>query len=333
MRKIVLLIGVGFFVELIGMQENAFSVQDSTDLKTVSILSDSASQKPQVLVIPSICIANIESHKIRLSAQLLRNKCLRYGLRGASLSFFLGLTGYCCWKYYHSKEVSVNELSTVSSVMASQTFFDLQKEVEQLKSAVAFLTMHFLSNSPDSDWWSWFKVNGSKIRDGVIVSVGLLSMHRLHTAISKLFSDYDITWFIENHTKLDTFLAEQRHAAQQISNPDSESYKREFYINMLPRSSGMVIDQVERIIAFMEYVIERLPHEIVAAEYLDMMPSYMMNCVNDRSKKLSELLSNTTVTISNNQEIEMVIAQMETEIINTINRFKNAVDKAACNRR
>lgn len=299
-----------------------------------------AEQQHNPTSIQKITTEQIDAHKQIIKKQLLHNKYMRYGLRGLSLCVCAGLAGYCVWNYYFS-DVPQEQRSVAAGTLIEQFIAEgghTVVNVQQLKYVLTplFENMEALNNSmerlkmsitqPSSSWWSWCKLIGGKIRDGIIVSAGLLTMHRMHTYISQLFSEKDLDWFIQTCTKVDKSLTQLRHAVQQLNTPSDKQYQREFYLLMVPRSCNDLVHDVSRIIAFMEYTIDQLPPETIAAHALDAISMYLICCVNDHCQKIEEALHSLTAgDASAGTIIETEVAHLETELMHTINQFKSSI--------
>ncbi|MCA9769878.1 hypothetical protein KC460_00735 [Candidatus Dependentiae bacterium] len=304
----------------------------------------------EIVPIERITQERIDINRKKIDRLLFRNKCWRYGLRGATVTTIGGAITYLIWRCYSVQHIDVTDTQKLSELFqqyvpeSTQDVFDnkqitqvlfklkdisiaMSKKITQLKVQIATLNVCLSKLTPTSGLLDWTKYIGGKIRDGLVASVGLIGISRANDYIQKIFANRDLKWFIEAKTTLEETLQELQHAAQQLHTGDISEYQREFYMAMLPRSCNRLVDQLEDIIAFMEYGNYQLPKEVVTAHGLSMMSCYLFSCVNDRCHEIEALLKhmqeNSTDTDAP-QKIELSIAQLKTEIINTIERYKAA---------
>jgi hypothetical protein len=260
----------------------------------------------------------------QIARDMYINKWTRYTLRGASAALMIG-AGYIILKWFlDKKSISVETASTsavaptvdMSSILTNEEIKKRFNEYDQ-----QFIIYEQLFNKPSAAFFSfeYLKKTATSIRDyGVYLVLAPLAVSRTNAAIDRVFVNRDIEWFVIQQTSLANQLQAAKYSAQAYTDEKAQDYHNYVLLDVYSR----IVKQIEMVLAFMYYTRDTLPQTHIELKNLDFMISYLRNCTDDMCLLIEQFLNKKNEPKDKNQ-LEAIVTRFETEVHNTINRFKD----------
>lgn len=231
--------------------------------------------------VPTMNQERIDQAKQAISRELLVNKALRYTVMagGAAAASYLI---YQTWNNYYS----------VESKFDGKLYAPLGS-------------------------WQWCERIFKITRDALIsaaLTKGVVTSGE--TMMEKLFHPGDIQWFIKSHTHLADTLKELRHFAYILDNAHQvSSMQLQYAKTSLSLSIKSLIAQMERLLGFIAYKIERIDSKADVAQSINEIPLFLKELVEQLLYAYESKLNNASINLSDR------IIYFESELTNLVSRF------------
>lgn len=265
------------------------------------------------------------AHK-RITRDMSINKWTRYALRGASAALMVG-AGYIIlkWLYTRTSTPAQAELASdigvankISKVLAK---VEITKKFKQVDQRLDIIEQLYNKPSPSFTSLEYWKRAAISIRDyGIYFVLTPSAVSRTNAAIDGVFINRDIEWFVIQQTSLASQLQAAKYSAQTYTD---EKDKEQGYRNyLLLDVCSRMVKQIEMVLAFMRYTRDTLPQTHIELKNVDLMIRYLRNCTDDMCRAVEQFL-NKKDELKDKNQLEAIIMRFETEVHNTINRFKD----------
>lgn len=284
---------VGTFFSLLFIFHGSINFANSV---SVCVKPESINEQAKVSrFIVSVDEDIIQTYKNKIKRDQHINRWIRFGAKGVVGLASVVAAGYYI-KHFFKVPLSLPEHAVEASDTVSLAMFNkLKGKVRQLQDTIG-VKSRFLS-------FRWFKAFAIQMCINPITILHVIDLSK-RLIEKRIFHDVDMKWFLASHTNLGSIatqfndqhfvlgatLRELCYCAQKLDDGARALYRQKHFSESITLLMRRVVENIEKVIAFMEYETEQLPLTEKERAIAQSLSRYLFNCTSDFCHSVEQFL-------------------------------------------